>query len=99
MYFILQRNYATTFIYQDNTKRNLTVLWLFEVLNSLGESMFQLPQIAPVCSLMAKSSSVLLKKLPDTPASENLTPKFNQRQQKVLQLQKGFGVFFRESIL
>lgn len=46
--------------------------------------MFQLLQTAPVCSLMAKSSSgIRFKKLPATLAGGNLTPKFNQRQQKV----------------
>lgn len=57
--------------------------------------MFQLPQTAPVCSLIAKSSSVItLKKLSATLVGGNLTPKFNQRQQKVL-----FFFFFKESIL
>lgn len=33
--FNFERNYATTFIHQDNTKKNPTVSELFEVLNSL----------------------------------------------------------------
>lgn len=42
-------------------KGNLTVSELLEVLNSLGQSMLQLPQTAPMCSLTAKSIIILKK--------------------------------------
>lgn len=70
-------------------KENLTVSELLEVLNSLGQSMLQLPQTAPMCSLTAKTI-IILKKV-SAGVFGNLIPKFHRRQQRELD----FSFFLR----